>query len=263
MPRRTALFTALALLPAAACFADHHEEDGEKPDAPAYRRVTMDIGLVVTDTHAAEEFWEDALGFEEITEFEVDAETATKAGLTDGQPLYVDVMALGEGPDATRVKLMHFPKAPGARPDNRFIHSTLGPSYLTFHVADIDAALARAKKHGVKPLGEAPVMVGEGPTHIALIRDPDGNFIELVGPRTQPDAGKKDAGKKDAGGKPEAKKPGKKPPGDEPTDGAKPAEDGGKPDTEMKKPEAAEPAGDEPKAEEQAADDGETPGDAR
>ena len=185
--RRTALFTALAVLPAGLiALADHHEKQEEANAADAYRRVTMDVGVVVTDTHAAEEFWEDALGFEEIDEFEVDAETATKAGLTDGQPLYVDVMALGEGPDATRVKLMSFPKAPGHRADNRFIHSTLGPSYLTFHVTDIDASLDRAAEHGVKPLSDGPVEVGGG-TFIALIRDPDGNFVELVGPRAKAD----------------------------------------------------------------------------
>ena len=75
---------------------------------------------------------------------------------------------------------MAFPKAPGAKPDQKFIHSTLGFSYLTLFVTDMDRALARLKKADVKLLGETPSPLGGG-NFIAVCKDPDGNFIELIG----------------------------------------------------------------------------------
>ena len=188
MRRPAALFSAAAL--AGATFAagslltpaaalDHHDEAGMKGP---YRKATIDVGVIVSDIEKAEHFYEDALGFEEIDEFTVPAAVAGDSGLTDYKEFTADVMALGEGEDATRIKLIAIPAAPGARPDNRFVNSTLGPSYLTLHVDDVDAVLAMAAKEGVKPLAKGPTKAG-GETFIALLRDPDGNFIELVGPR--------------------------------------------------------------------------------
>ena len=190
MRRPAALFSAAALAGSAfaagslltpAAALDHHDEAGmEGP----YRKAVIDVGVIVSDIEKAEHFYEDALGFEEVDEFDVSAEVAGKSGLTDNKMFTADVMALGEGEGATKIKLIEIPDAPGARPDNSFIHSTYGPSYLTLHVDDIDAVLAMAAKEGVKPLKDGPVKVSaESPVYIALVRDPDGNFIELVGPR--------------------------------------------------------------------------------
>jgi catechol 2,3-dioxygenase-like lactoylglutathione lyase family enzyme len=63
-----------------------------------------------------------------------------------------------------------------------FIHSTLGFRYLTLYVTDINQILARLKKAGVPTLGETPMEMGAG-TWLVAIKDPDGNFIEFVGPR--------------------------------------------------------------------------------
>jgi catechol 2,3-dioxygenase-like lactoylglutathione lyase family enzyme len=62
----------------------------------------------------------------------------------------------------------------------------LGFSYLTIVVNDTNAALARLKKAGVKPIAKTPV---ELPKNLApgvfltVVRDPDGNLVELVGPK--------------------------------------------------------------------------------
>ena len=45
----------------------------------------------------------------------------------------------------------------------------------------MDQALARLKKSDVKLLGEAPASLG-GKTQLVVVRDPDGNFVELIGP---------------------------------------------------------------------------------
>ena len=57
-------------------------------------------------------------------------------------------------------------------------------SYITIRVADMADALARLKKAKVKLLGETPASLG-GNTRITVFRDPDGNFVELIGPLNQ------------------------------------------------------------------------------
>ena len=94
-------------------------------------------------------------------------------------------MQLGSGPEATAVKLMQIGEACPARIDNQFLTSSYGIRYLTMYVADFHAALKQAEAQGVKPLARGPqtipASVVEG-MDIALVRDPDGNIIEIVGP---------------------------------------------------------------------------------
>ena len=67
--------------------------------------------------------------------------------------------------------------------DNSYIHSTLGVSYLTVFVKDLNASLALAKSKGVEPLAKGPVALpGSTTVFLALVADPDGNLIELIGP---------------------------------------------------------------------------------
>jgi catechol 2,3-dioxygenase-like lactoylglutathione lyase family enzyme len=147
----------------------------------AFTSPTIDVGIVVSDVEKEAAFLKDALGMTELKGFSVGAEVARDAGLTDNQPLAVRVFAPADEPRATRIKIMAVPGVKSAKADHAFIHSTLGPAYLTVHVADITAAVARAKKAGatIVPKGPHPLA---GTTAIALVRDPDGNLWELVGP---------------------------------------------------------------------------------
>lgn len=152
-------------------------------DAPAeFSKPVIDIGVVVSDVAKSAAFYTNAIGFKEVPGFKVTAERATEIGLTDHQPADIRVFVLGEGNLATRVKLMSFPDAPGKKPDQKFIHSTVGMRYLTLYVTDLNASLKRLEKENVKLLGKTPTDLGGG-TWIAVFQDPDGNFIELVGPR--------------------------------------------------------------------------------
>jgi len=103
-----------------------------------------------------------------------------ESGLTDNQAFHVRIMVLGMEPTATKIKLMEFPHRPGATIDNRFIHSSYGFSYLTILVTDMKSSLERAKNAGAIPVKE-PYNLG-GNNYLSLLRDPDGNFIEFVGP---------------------------------------------------------------------------------
>ena len=119
--------------------------------------------------------------FMEVKGFEAPAEKAKAFGLTDNQPAKVRVFVLGDTPSSTRLKIMSFPKRPGVAPDQTYIHSTLGLSYLTLRVENMDAALARLKQAKVKLLGQTPASLG-GQMRITVFHDPDGNFVELIGP---------------------------------------------------------------------------------
>lgn len=46
----------------------------------------------------------------------------------------------------------------------------------------MNRALERLKRAGVPLLGDTPVDLGGG-SWLAAVKDPDGNFIELIGPK--------------------------------------------------------------------------------
>lgn len=170
----------LALLLALPCLATMAAE----PEA--FPRTTIDLGCVVTDLDKSVRFYTEGIGFREVKGFEVPASVATAAGLTDKRPLSIRVLVLGEGDDATKLKLMQVAGTLPRTGDNEFIHSHTGFRYLTIMVADTDAALARLEKLGIKPIAESPVALPDSLApglHLTCIRDPDGNVVELVGPR--------------------------------------------------------------------------------
>lgn len=157
---------------------------------PAFPSTTIDVGCVVSDLDASVRFYTEGIGFTEAKGFEVPADLARDAGLTDSKPLAVRVLVLGEGENATKLKLMQIAGTAPRTGDTEFIHSHTGFRYLTIFVADTDVVLARLAKLGVKPLAKGPVALPEAlavKMHLTCVRDPDGNIVELIGPR---DAGR-------------------------------------------------------------------------
>jgi lactoylglutathione lyase len=153
----------------------------------SFPRTTIDLGCVVSDLDTSVRFYTEGIGFTELKGFEVPAPLATDAGLTDGKPLAVRVLVLGEGESATKLKLMQVAGTSPRSGDTEFIHSHTGFRYLTIFVADTDAALARLAKLGVKPIAKSPVALpaslAPAGMHLTCVRDPDGNLVELIGPR--------------------------------------------------------------------------------
>lgn len=156
--------------------------DADQP-AGEFSRAVVDIGIVVEDLEKSAKFYSEVLGLKEVQGFSVPAEKATSFGLTNRQPATVRVFVLDEqaGKPRTSLKLMAFPDAPGKKQDQAFIHSTIGVSYLTLFVTDMERAVARLKEAKVELLGETPASLG-GNNYLTAFRDPDGNFIELIGP---------------------------------------------------------------------------------
>ena len=155
----------------------------------AFPRTTIDLGCVVTDLDKSVRFYTDGIGFRELPGFSVEAPLAADAGLTDTKRLDIKVLVLGEGEQATQLKLMQVEGTAPRRGDNAFIHSHTGFRYLTIVVADTDAALTRLAKLGVKPLAKSPVALPDQlgkDLFLTCVRDPDGNLVELIGPRAAP-----------------------------------------------------------------------------
>lgn len=150
-----------------------------------FSKPVIDIGVVVSDLEKAASFYTNVIGFHETQGFTLPAEMGKKIGLTDNRGVKIRVFELAEGGSATKIKLMAFPDAGAAKPDRHFVHSTLGLNYLTIYVGDMTSALARLKAANVKLLGETPVDLGGG-TQLVAFQDPDGIFIELIGPAKAP-----------------------------------------------------------------------------
>ncbi len=145
-----------------------------------FSKPVVDIGIVVSDIDKSVKFYTESLGLTEVKGFSVTGELGRKIGLIDNHPTDVRIFVPAEADTATRIKIMSFPAAPGKAADQAFIHSTLGIRYLTFYVSSADKTLERLAKTGVKPIGETPISLGNNWRLIA-VRDPDGNFIELIG----------------------------------------------------------------------------------
>jgi lactoylglutathione lyase len=151
-----------------------------------FARATIDLGVVPSDIAASVKFYTEAIGFKEISSFSVPAEFGADIGLTDNRALTVHMLTLGDADSATKLKLLEVPGAKMKSSDNAFINSQLGFRYLTIFVADTDVALARLRKAGVKPLAKGPMALPAGLPPglvVMVVRDPDGNLIELIGPK--------------------------------------------------------------------------------
>jgi len=155
------------------------------PQESEFAKVTIDLGCVVSDIDASVKFYTEAIGFSEAGGFEVSPEFAKESGLTDSKQLKVKVLNLGKGEGATGLKLMQI-DGESAKPANDYINTTLGFSYITIVVKSTDDALARLEKAGVKPIANCPVTLPENinpDLALTIVRDPDGNLIELIGPK--------------------------------------------------------------------------------
>lgn len=154
------------------------QPEGDKAE---FSRTTIDLGVVASDVEKAAKFYTEAIGFQQVGSFDVAGPMAGDTGLTDNRPFQVRVFALGNEPTATKLKVMEVPGAGSKKVDNQYISSSLGFSYLTIMVSNIDKAMSRLARNGVSPV-KPPYQLG-GNNYLALVKDPDGNIIELIGPK--------------------------------------------------------------------------------
>lgn len=138
------------------------------------------VGVVVSDLEKSLDFYTGVVGMKVVSEFDVDGEFSRISGLARGIPFNVKVLKLEDSPMANQWKLMSFKEdADHPLPEN--IQDDTGMQYITIMVNSLAPFIKRIMQHNVKFLGETPVQSGEN-QHFVLIQDPDGTFIELIGP---------------------------------------------------------------------------------
>lgn len=179
--RGKAVAACATLVLVGAAIGRAQQDSTESP----FASTTVDVGLCVSDVEKSVKFYTEVLGFRELAAFDAPAQFLTDVGLTKELGAHIQVVALGDGPTATKIKLMQFKTAPGARQDQSYLHSTYGIRYFTISVKDVNASVKHATEHGGKLVAKSPQPLPEGfPAGLGLanFRDPDGNIVELVGP---------------------------------------------------------------------------------
>jgi catechol 2,3-dioxygenase-like lactoylglutathione lyase family enzyme len=145
-----------------------------------FSSTTIGIGVVVRDLAKSLDFYTNVIGMVQTGSFTIGADFSKKSGLANGVPTDVKVLRLGKGEDATQWKLMSFGDQPKPQ-QGEFISGQTGMRYITILVKDLTPIVQRIKERKIKLLGETPVPLG-GETRFVLVQDPDGTFIELIGP---------------------------------------------------------------------------------
>ena len=152
-----------------------------KPEPSEFERGIIEFGVVVEDYDKSYDFYVNVLGMTQTGGFEVDEEFSKRSGLAGGAPFKVAILKLKDSDQATQWKIMSFDKKP-THPKPTYIQDDTGVQYVTIFVKSMKPFLERIKKHNVKLLGETPTALDEN-TQFVLIQDPDGTFIELIGPQ--------------------------------------------------------------------------------
>ena len=147
-----------------------------------FAKSAISIGVVCEDLNKSLDFYLNVIGMVKTGEFGVESATAKSLGLSNGNSFDVKVLKLENSENAPEWKLMSFGKK-ATHPKQNYVPDDNGMQYITIFVKTMKPLLERIKQHGVKTLGTTtPAMLSET-LQFVLVQDPDGNFIELIGPK--------------------------------------------------------------------------------
>ena len=144
-----------------------------------FARSGIAVGVVVEDLQKSFDFYTKVIGMVQVREFSVDVEKAHRMGLSDGQSFDIKVLKLINSEDASEWKLMSFSKKSDASKQS-YIPEKNGFRYVTIFVKSMKPILERIRKYDIKTMGETPLML-DATRQFVSVRDPDGNFVELIG----------------------------------------------------------------------------------
>ncbi len=149
-------------------------------DEPVRMTAPLEVGICVADLDRMVRFYVAALGCAEEERRRLPFPATERAHLSADGP--VDISFL-RTPWGERIKLLAPVAAPARTDDARpeYLTDRLGVAYLTCYVDAIEAVTAGALAAGAVSLLYPPVLPGRV-NHIAFVRDPEGNVIELVEP---------------------------------------------------------------------------------
>jgi catechol 2,3-dioxygenase-like lactoylglutathione lyase family enzyme len=139
---------------------------------------TNHTSFTVSNLDRAIAFYRDALGFAVTSKAPRDPKAIQQITGVPGAEIMVVYV---EAPGGHRVELIEY-LAPEGRGSVRPQPCDVGFAHVAFDVDDLEAAIAAAEAHEVRPIG-ATVSVDQGPNaggKVAYLRDPDGIVIELL-----------------------------------------------------------------------------------
>ncbi len=138
------------------------------------------VGVVVSDLERSLDFYINGIGMVKTGGFSLDEDFAKRSGLSDGVPVAITVLKLEDSEEANEWKLMSFGKKT-SHPKQNFIQDDVGMQYITVNVKALKPVVDRLKERNVPFLGSTPTRLNDN-LQFLLVQDPDGNFIELIGP---------------------------------------------------------------------------------
>ena len=145
-----------------------------------YSGATISVGMVVSDFDLSYKFYTEVLGMIKTGGFSIDEGFGKNSGLSNGVPFDVTILKTINSENATELKLLSFNKE-STHPKQLHIQDDTGVQYLTFFVESLNPFLEKIQKENIQVLGNGPVGISGGRS-LLLIQDPDGTFIELIGP---------------------------------------------------------------------------------
>ena len=150
--------------------------------APAsnFSSKLIGLGVVVSDMEKSLDFYMNAIGMVKAYTFTIGSDFSKRSGLSNGDSAVVTVLKLENSPDANEWKLMTF-KRKSSHPKQKFIQDDIGVQYITINVKALKPIMDRLKERNVPFLGSSPTPLNRN-TQLLFIQDPDGMFIELIGP---------------------------------------------------------------------------------
>lgn len=134
---------------------------------------SLDIGLVVSDVNKSLEFYRDLLGLNYIGVFLEMPDEVVKGGGIFSQGFKLHGLEAG----TSMVKLVETKNPPTAQRGE--LDSAIGIRYLTFIVDDVDALYQELSSKEADFVSQ-PIKIPARKATIVMLRDPDGNHVELV-----------------------------------------------------------------------------------
>jgi catechol 2,3-dioxygenase-like lactoylglutathione lyase family enzyme len=171
--KKTGLFLTIALMSFAGI--SQNKSSGE------FSNPTIQVGVVVSDLPKSVDFYTRIIGMTKTGGFSVDGVKAKELGLTDGSPIEVTVLKLENSMAANEWKLMSFGKKAN-HPKQKYIHDDTGLQYITIFVNRLNPIMERIRQENIKILSQSPSKLADN-RFFLLVQDPDGTFVELIGPR--------------------------------------------------------------------------------
>ena len=150
------------------------------PASSNFTSRLIGLGVVVSDLDKSLDFYTNVIGMVRAYSFTINEDFSKRSGLSNGVPASVTVLKLENSADANEWKLMSFGKK-ATHPKQNFIQDDTGVQYITINVKKLKPIIERLKEKNIPLLGSTPTPLNSS-SQFVLVQDPDGTFIELIGP---------------------------------------------------------------------------------